>query len=293
MSTEPLEPETPKNPLPSCQSFWSLKNNPAIIAHAILTGTLVVATILIALGLYYFDANRIDDRWSETLDQSLDDKLKPGKIDLIVNNYLQKYQNLNIDGAKKRIKEQLTQMVMKQKQSEIIAKDYYKWLFVDLSITSGAAIISAISLFYISKEGWEKANNYVINIFTTSSAVALMVGSWNVIFKMQENADKKVDLFIAYENLYNLVLTRIATISDPSEAGDTRCNPSEAGDTRTSPPTVADQLQTIVTKTEDTMSTYNKILINFDSSGIRLPYFLLNNSSGLNESGGNSSGGAK
>jgi hypothetical protein len=236
--------------------------------HALLSVSLVSGTIAIAAGLYYFGANPISDRWSLPLDQSLYNNINT--IDSTLNTYLNKYSNITAE--KHRIREQITIALTKQEQNKNIATDYYKWMFVVFPITSGAAIVSGISLFFISKEGWENANNYIINVFITASTIALLVGSLSVIFKMQENAGRHIESLVAYENLYQQILTRLATISTTPVRG----SPADAS------PTVSQQLQTLITETNALLLTYNKILINFDSSNIQLPSFLLDNSSSEN-----------
>ncbi|MEG3436163.1 hypothetical protein V0288_03445 [Pannus brasiliensis CCIBt3594] len=259
MSPEKPDPETPENPLPSFKSFLSGQNTPAMIAHAIVSGCLVGATIILAAGLYYLGAKPIGDRWSKPAERSLEENTN--NLESNLNSYLKKYSNIEIE--KHRIKEQLSYILTKQEQNKTIAVDYYNWLFVVLPLTSSAAIVSGISLFYISKEGWKEANSYMINVFITSSTIALLNGSMSVVFKMQENATRHTEAFVTYENLYQQILTRLATLSPPSESQKL---------------TIAQQLQTLITDNNNLLSTYNKLLINFDSSKIQLPNFLLPNS---------------
>jgi hypothetical protein len=277
MTTEKpdLQTASRRNSPQSIKNFVNGEKNRSILAHSLLTTSLVGGALGIAVGLYYFGANQIAGRWSAPLEESL--KSNTASVDSTLKIYLNRYPNIAIE--RQRIKEQLVLILTKQKQNKTIAMDYYKWLFVVLPITSGAAVVSGISLFYISKEGWENANRYVINIFTTSSTIALLIGSLSIIFKMQDNAGRHIEAFVTYENLYQQILTRLTAIStDPT---------AKTANTTSSTP--AQQLQSLIADTNTLLNTYNKILINFDSSNIQLPSFLLNNSSGTsgspNESG--------
>jgi hypothetical protein len=318
------------NVSPSDDKTQKKRSTNDIKNHALLSVSLVAGTIAIAAGLYYFGANPIADRWSRPLEESLQHnvntldsnlniylknypEIAPAKktistqlklqknnyyykwLSLIVpislgativsetgisidNNYVNKYPEITPE--KQRIREQIEIILTKKRQNKNIATDYYKWIFVVLPITSGAAIVSGISLFFISKEGWNQANSYIITVFITASTIALLVGSLSVIFKMQENAGRHIESFVAYENLYQQILTRLATISTTPVRG----SPADAS------PSVSQQLQTLITDTNALLLTYNKILINFDSSSIQMPSFLLNNSSSENGGIGKPSG---
>jgi hypothetical protein len=77
---------------------------------------------------------------------------------------------------------------------------------------------------------------------------------------------------VAYENSCQQILKRLATISTTPVA---RSSPASSA-------IVSQQLQTLITDTNALLLTYNKILINFDSSNIQMPSFLFNNLSSEN-----------
>ncbi len=72
-------------------------------------------------------------------------------------------------------------------------------------------IISGISLFAISKQGWEKTSNVLINIFIVTSLTSLFFTQWTFVFKENENLETNRNLYIRYINLYNQLLSYPST----------------------------------------------------------------------------------
>lgn len=224
-----------------------LKQEP-IITHVILTLSLLALSAITAGGLFFVGSKSIAQSWTKPLTSSPD-------LEQRLESYLKKFSSFASE--KQRIKEEVKQISLRTELHKTIATDYYRWLFVALPLTSGAAIISGISLFYISKEGWEKANNYIINIFISSSAIALYVGSMPVIFKIEDNAKANAGFFILYNNLENQVLTRLATLQQNSNQKTDR-----------------EKLQSIINDTEAKIEELNKFSIVFDANSIYLPNIL-------------------
>lgn len=223
-----------------------LKQEP-IITHVILTLSLLTLSAITAGGLFFVGSKSIAQSWTKPLTSSPD-------LEHRLESYLKNFSAFASE--KQRIKEEVKHISLRTELHKTIATDYYRWLFVALSLTSSAAVISGISLFYISKEGWGKANNYIINIFVSSSAIALYVGSMPVIFKIEDNAKANAGFFILYNNLENEILTRLAIQPSSNQKTD------------------REKLQSIINDTEAKIEELNKFSIVFDANSIYLPSIL-------------------
>lgn len=75
--------------------------------------------------------------------------------------------------------------------------------------TSGA--IAVICLFFISKEGWEKINNAVINVFVISSGIVLFYGNLSLTFKQEDNIKNSHAIYLSCLSIRNELLSYLAT----------------------------------------------------------------------------------
>ncbi len=161
-------------------------------------------------------------------------------------------ENLQASEAEKtRLNTQIQIIEYRALSSLAIAKDFYKWLFATIMTFSISIIIASLCLFSISKEGWKVANNYVINVFTVFSSIALLSGSIPLVFQYENNAQKHLEMLVNYINLRNHVITSIAI------AGNLE------GESLT--------LKDIVVSTEIALAKYHQISIQLDTSRMLNP----------------------
>jgi hypothetical protein len=88
---------------------------------------------------------------------------------------------------------------------------FYKQYYISLSMIVAAAVVASICLFFISKSGWEQANNAVINIFIFASAIILFYGNLTFVFKQDENLKGNQELYLSYIALREEVMSYWAT----------------------------------------------------------------------------------
>jgi hypothetical protein len=158
-------------------------------------------------------------------------------------------ENLKPSLEKDRLQSQLKIIENREKKYLKMTKDYYKWLFATIMSFSMSTIIASVCLFYISKEGWKKANNYVITVFTVFSSIALLSGSLRLVFRLEDNAQKNLALLISYINLKSQTLTSVATKTSPIDG-----KPME--------------LLKIVNHTEQKLSQLNDVSIMLDTNNL-------------------------
>lgn len=158
-------------------------------------------------------------------------------------------ENLQASEAEKnRLETQIKIIQYRAMSSLMMAKDFYKWLFATIMLFSISIIIASVCLFYISKEGWKAANNYVINVFTVFSGIALLSGSIPLVFQYENNAQKNLGMLVNYINLRNHIITNIAITTNLEGKSIT--------------------LEDIVVSTEMALTEYNQLSIKLDTNSM-------------------------
>ncbi|MGF1571037.1 MAG: hypothetical protein ACFCVD_23670 [Nodosilinea sp.] len=84
---------------------------------------------------------------------------------------------------------------------------FYKLNFIALGTVGLTTGIASISLFFISKVGWEQGNNALINVFIVSSGLVIFHSNMIFVFKFQENIQLNGQLYSEYTRLYNEMLS--------------------------------------------------------------------------------------
>jgi hypothetical protein len=105
-----------------------------------------------------------------------------------------------------------------QKHADIMGF-FYRQYFISLSMICGASIVASVCLFFISKLGWERVNNALINIFIVSTSTIIFYGNISLVFKQEENIKDNQILYLGYFSLRNEMLsywvTQQASTGDP------------------------------------------------------------------------------
>ncbi|MGB6300691.1 MAG: hypothetical protein WBF90_31570 [Rivularia sp. (in: cyanobacteria)] len=185
--------------------------------------------------------------WTRNLKKEFVDKTNTSNWKSFIDE-----ENLQASEAEKtRLNTQIQIIEYRALSSLAIAKDFYKWLFATIMSFSISIIIASLCLFSISKEGWKVANNYVINVFTVFSSIALLSGSIPLVFQYENNAQKNLEMLVNYINLRNQVITSIAI----------------AGNLEGKSLTLKD----IVVSTEIALAKYHQISIQLDTSRMLNP----------------------
>lgn len=232
--------------------------NYSLLRHIALTSTLFFMAGLGAIFLNCLSAT-IANNWTHNLEYS--QSLTVSNQNQVPNNtknqdnleaYFSRFSTAQ-QIEKQRLREQFNIIKNRAITHLQITIDYYRWLFIAISIASISGVIAGICLFYISKEGWEKANNYVINVFIVCSGLALFTGSLPQIFQQEKNAQDNTKLYLEYINLENEVLTSLAL--------DVNAKFSKISTTETT-------LQKLIRDTQIKLFELNAITVGFDSNSI-------------------------
>ena len=80
---------------------------------------------------------------------------------------------------------------------------FYKQYFTCLSIGGSTALITFLCIFFLSKEGWQKSNNALVNLSVTSFAVTTFYLNLTQMFQQDQNLKASQDLYADYSALRN------------------------------------------------------------------------------------------
>lgn len=74
---------------------------------------------------------------------------------------------------------------------------FYKHYYASLTVSVGYSLVALLALFFISKKGWDDANNALINVMITCGGVAIYFTTLSQVFQQRENLKISQDLYVA------------------------------------------------------------------------------------------------
>jgi hypothetical protein len=203
-------PEKPTNSLklqdkvllPLSRTQEDIENNaqnrrqPNLLGHMLITSSLAISIFLLWSSLNWFAGNKA----KEWLVQST---VNPQPI--FTENFKSK------PAVKERLNQQFDDIQSRIKSHSDVMIYFYKQSYVCGSMSLGLAITSALCIFFISRDGWEKANNGLINAFLVTTSAAFVCNQIPVIFKQENNLTGNRTLYLEYVALRNEFISYAAT----------------------------------------------------------------------------------
>lgn len=171
-----------------------INNQPTIIGHCLISGGLILV-----IGVSYVTLNSYADR-------QLSEWLKPRqRFDPVIENLE------GTSAEKERLQEQIQELDQRVQTYAAIMKFFAKHYFVSISLAFASTVTSGICLFFVSKQGWERSHNSVINILIVSSVTAIFYYSLLGIFRQNENMLEAKKLYFAHISLQEQVRSYLVT----------------------------------------------------------------------------------
>lgn len=167
---------------------------PTFLGHCLITISLVIllSTSYFSLNLY---AGNKAKQWLK------------GQVELIPAT-----TEINAKEAEKlRIAEQLKVVNFQINRYAEIMVFFSNHYYTSIVLTSASALLAAICLFFISKIGWEKAHNSLINVFIVACTAVIFFGDLPGNFKEEENFKAYGNLYLEHIVLRNEILSYLAT----------------------------------------------------------------------------------
>jgi predicted PurR-regulated permease PerM len=95
-----------------------------------------------------------------------------------------------------------------------VAVYFFSNYYMALILAFVAGAVAAVSLFFISKEGYAAVSPYVVTVFMTATALGTIYGAFPSVFRQTENVAENKALYLRYVALQNEILSYSATAKD-------------------------------------------------------------------------------
>ena len=113
--------------------------------------------------------------------------------------------------AKVRLSEQFEEIQLRIKSHSAVMVFFYKQYYISGSMSLTLGLFAALCGFLISRDGWQKANNGLINAFLVTSTFVFFYNQLPLIFKQDSNIAGNKTLYLDYISLRNEILSYAAT----------------------------------------------------------------------------------
>lgn len=214
---------------------------PNLVGHLLITSSLAISIFIFWSLLSWFAGNKAKE-WL------VQPTIKPEPI------FTEKFQAK--PAVKERLNQQFDEIQSRIKSHSDVMIYFYKQSYVCGSMSLALAITSALCIFFISRDGWEKANNGLINAFLVTTSAAFVYNQIPVIFKQENNITGNRTLYLEYVALRNEFLSYAAT------------GGTIGGDTKQ--PSVFNAIDTnqFIHQIDRRLAELNQIAIDFDLSRV-------------------------
>jgi hypothetical protein len=189
------------------------KKQPTIGGHIGIAAAMLVAFLIAHFGLGAY-ITHLQNSWLETAQASKTQKSKQEEL-RIAQGMIQRANIAAISPIKKdRLLQQFANIQNLEARYLEMTCYFGREYFVATVMKYICGLIAAVCAFFISRDGWEKSNNSLINIFFVSS-IALTYYTDSVgIFKHQANLQTSLDLYLRCISTKNMVLSYYAHKQD-------------------------------------------------------------------------------
>ncbi len=151
-----------------------------------------------------------DDKISQTNKKNDPPKSKCYTSKDIKNNFQIVKQPIN-DVEIIRLREQCQDIENLIKYHQDLMIFLYERAYASMMTRIILVILAGACIFFISKKGWEQANNALINAFIVLSLTSLFLTQLRSVFQGDINLKSNRALYIAYSKLYNQLLSYSTT----------------------------------------------------------------------------------
>jgi hypothetical protein len=178
------------------------KKQPTNLGHIGIAGAMLIGFLIAHHGLGAYISG-LQESWLTVgqVSETKDSKLK-------VQDIIEKANIAGITPAQKgRLIQQFTDIQSLEARYLQMTRYFGEEYFVATVMKYISGLIAVVCAFFISRDGWEKANNSLINIFFISS-IALTYYTDSVgIFRHEANFQTSLDLYLKCISTKNMVLS--------------------------------------------------------------------------------------
>ena len=205
--SEPPPSEPPPSPFPDWMrplfTYRQNQHQPTLLGHITLTAT---AGIIALMG-YGIVMMRVESHL-----QQYWLKFAPRPIAIEQKNFSTKLQT--DEPTRLRLLAQLADVDERITIHRNLTIFFYKQYYAVLALSSTAGVMASLCLFFISKSGWDRINNAIINLFFSASGITLFCVNLTFVFQYGSNLQGNQDLLLSYIALRNEIASYCATGGD-------------------------------------------------------------------------------
>jgi hypothetical protein len=110
-----------------------------------------------------------------------------------------------------RLKSQLEEVGDRINHHTDVMTFFYAAYYMSILTFSVAAAMAAVALLLVSQNGWASSNEYIANIFFTTTAASAFLGSSPAVFEQQQNISDNKVFAMKYLALKNEIFTYAVT----------------------------------------------------------------------------------
>jgi hypothetical protein len=88
-----------------------------------------------------------------------------------------------------------------------VMRFFYARYYMTISIVMTSGVIAALALLFITKDGWDSANQYVKTVFITTVALTAYFSAFPSVFQQNQNIADNKKLYLQYLALHNEVMS--------------------------------------------------------------------------------------
>ncbi len=132
-------------------------------------------------------------------------------IQAIPNHEIPIRQLEGTDEEKTRLEQQMVEIKSRAQNHLKLMKEFYLYYFTFVAPASVLGIFAAITLVFISKSGWDKANRHLLIVFVVLTGVAALLRTFPIIFKYEKNIVDNKTQYLRYIALEHELLSYFAT----------------------------------------------------------------------------------
>lgn len=194
------------------------KGNPTLLGHLTISASLVVMGLVLYWGVF-FTITGLSSQWSICQGQpegpKREEERQRQQQELLdrqanIGSRISRLPSSGValpitPGQTERLKDQVRQLDQGRRLACTVGVFFYAHRNAALSLSTAAGILAISSLALISKQGWKKSNNGIINIGITSGLVLYTAWTFSQLFGQASNYE-------SYSRKYSLAHDLIATI---------------------------------------------------------------------------------
>ncbi|GBO55925.1 hypothetical protein APA_4131 [Pseudanabaena sp. lw0831] len=202
MSLDQEKAQIPSSPIPKWLIWAIARDNnyqPTLLGHIALSGALI-SIALISWIIMFVISTAWEKEWIFKPERITVEQLESATAKLSPTIY-----------ERNRMISQFQEIERLADKHANIMGFFYKQYYISLATMGACAALAIVSLFFISKVGWERVNNALINIFIVTSGIVIFYGNISLIFQQKDNLEASQKIYVNYLGLRNEVLSYLAT----------------------------------------------------------------------------------